>query len=93
MAVRLALHLRGLATIPYEQVRLVAIHLLGIPALAVQRILTLLADVDFVFLVTQGKTIRSVLPKVPYYEDLYSQLGEYASSDGTMNEAEPHLSG
>ncbi|HEY0016383.1 MAG TPA: hypothetical protein VGC13_08695 [Longimicrobium sp.] len=87
MAVRLALHLRGQAIIPYEHVRLVAIHLLGIPALAVSRILHLLADVEFVFLSTQGKTIRSVLSKVPYYEDLYTQLGDYALG-GSMNEAE-----
>jgi hypothetical protein len=88
MAVRLALHLRGQATIPYEHVRLVSIHLLGIPSLAVPRILHLLADVEFVILSTQGKTIKSVLSRVPYYEDLYAQLGEYANVDGALNETE-----
>ena len=88
MAVRLALHIRGLPLLKYEQVRLVSIHFLGIPGLAVERILRLLAEVEFVRLETSGHTIRRLLPQVPYYEDLYQTLGEYGSSERTFSEAE-----
>lgn len=88
MAVRLALHLRGLAAIPYEVVRLVAAHYLGIPAMAVQRIVLLLAEVEFVAIQKEGNTIKAVLPNVPYYESLYGTLGEFAATERTFNEGE-----
>ena len=87
MAVRLALHIRGLPAVNYEVLRLVAVHLLGIPTVAVKSILEVLADVEFVKLQTQGATIKSVLPNVPYYETLYAVLGTHAV-DGGFNEAE-----
>lgn len=54
MAVRLALHLRGLPLIKYEVVRLVSVHYLDIASMAVQRIVSLLAEVEFVKLQTEG---------------------------------------
>jgi hypothetical protein len=89
MAVRLALHLRGITILlNYETVKLVAHGYLNIPRLAVDRVVRLLEHVGFVSLVTTGKTIDGVLPKVPYYEDLYDQLGEYAHSESKFTEAE-----
>jgi hypothetical protein len=44
---------------------MVATHYLAIPGLAVRRVVELLAEVEFVFLQTEGKTIKAVLPKVP----------------------------
>lgn len=88
MAVRLALNIRGLPTIRYETLRLVAYHFLSIPTLAVDRIIRLLEEVRFVKIQSEGKTIKAVLPTVPYYEDIYSTLGEYAQAKGTFNEAE-----
>jgi hypothetical protein len=87
MAVRLALHIRGLASVNYGTLRLVANHMLGIPTTALRGILVLLAEVEFVKLQTEGKTMKAVIPNVPYYETLYEQLGDYA---GTLdfNEAE-----
>jgi hypothetical protein len=88
MAVRLALHVRGLALIDYQVLKLVANHYLCIPTLAVERIIRLLADVEFVRIQSTGKTIKGVLPTVPYYEDLYVQLGDYATNQRTLNEVE-----
>jgi hypothetical protein len=88
MAVRLALHIRGLPLIGYDVLRMVAVQYLDIPALALPRLLSLLADVEFVRLQTQGDSIKAVLPNVPYYEGLYNALGEYASSETPFNEAE-----
>ena len=56
MAVRLALHIRGLASVNYDTLRLVATRYLGIPSFAVKSILELLAKVEFVKLQTDGKT-------------------------------------
>lgn len=88
MAVRLALHLRGLPLLTYEVVKLVAVHYLGVPAMAVQRIVYLLQEVEFVALTTEGKTIKGILPKVPYYQDLYTTMGEFASTERKFSGAE-----
>ncbi|MHB1799600.1 MAG: hypothetical protein ACYCUI_15095 [Vulcanimicrobiaceae bacterium] len=87
MAVRLSLHIRGLSAIPFEVVKLVCYHYLDISQHAVQRVVELLAEIEFVKLGTEGKTIKTVLPNVPYYEQLYEQLGGYACDAG-LNEAE-----
>ncbi len=87
MAVRLALHIRGLSPIPYEVVKLVGYHYLDISLHAARRVVELLAEIEFVKLGTEGKTIKTVLPNVPYYEELYEQLGGYAVGVG-LNEAE-----
>lgn len=87
MAVRLALHIRGLAAIPYEVVKLVGYHFLDISVRATQDVVELLAEIEFVKLGTEGKTIKTVLPNVPYYEVMYEQLGCYAQEKG-LNEAE-----
>ncbi len=87
MAVRLALHIRGLATVNYETLKLVANHYLGIPIGGIKSILEVLAEVEFVKLQTEAKTIKAVVPNVPYYETLYETLGVYANGTG-FNEAE-----
>lgn len=81
MSVRLALHLRGAQALPYTLVRDVAIHLLDFPATAVRPVLLFLAEAEFVKLDTVGNTIRTVIPDVPYYEQLFTDLGEVASSN------------
>jgi len=88
MAVRLSLHIRGLPLIDYHILRSVASYILGIPSLALERILRLLAEVEFISLQTEGTTIKGVLPKVPYYEDIYLKLGEFAESERSFNEHE-----
>lgn len=88
MGVRLALHLRGLPLLAYDVVRLVATHYLGIPAMAVRRIVDLLAEVEFVALQQEGNTVKAIFPKVPYYQDLYRTMGEFAATERTFSGAE-----
>lgn len=88
MAVQLALHIRGLPLIEYELLKLVSTTLLGIPRLAVDRIVYLLAEIDFVRIKQEGKRILKVLPTVPYFEDLYEGLGEYFENESKTNELE-----
>lgn len=87
MAVKLALHIRGLPLIKYETLKLVSNHFLKIPTVAVDSIVTLLAEVEFVKLQKEGRTIKAILPIVPYYELVYSGLGELAEDMG-MSEPE-----
>lgn len=87
MAVRLALHIRGLPPLSYENVRLIGYHLLDIPLGSIQNVVHLLAEIEFVKLGTENKTIKTVLPDVPYYENLHQELGNYALG-GHFNEAE-----
>ncbi|MEN8218391.1 MAG: hypothetical protein ABFS56_18875 [Pseudomonadota bacterium] len=50
--------------------------------------MTLLADIEFVRLTQEGKTIKEVLPTVPYYDDLYNGLEEYMNTELDVNETE-----
>jgi hypothetical protein len=87
MAFRLTLHLRGVPAISYEVVRQVAVHLLDIPSAAVKTILEFLAEAEFIRLVTEGKTIKTIIPEIPFYNDIFDDLGQLAQ-DGHFNEPE-----
>lgn len=81
MAVRLALHLRGIQAVSYHLIRNVATYLLDFPAPAVKPVLFFLAEAEFIKLVTEGNTIKTIIPNVPYYEKLFIDLGEVAGRD------------
>lgn len=80
-AVRLALHLRGVPAVSYSLIRNVAIHLLDFNADSVRPVLELLADVEFVKLDTEGRTIKTVIPDIPFYDNLFSDLGDITKSN------------
>jgi len=88
MTVRLALHIQGLPLVDYETLRLVAYHYLGIPRIYSEKIVNILSEIEFVRLQTEGKTIKAVLPTVPYYEQVYEGLGEYAEAETIFAEPE-----
>jgi hypothetical protein len=88
MAVRLALQIRGLPLIDFPTLKLVGVHFLSIPGLAVDRIVRLLADVEFVRLQTEGQSIKAVLPTVPYYDDLYQKPGNFTENERHLSEPE-----
>jgi hypothetical protein len=88
MAVKVALHIRGLPLIDYEILKMVCNYFLDIPPFVVQRIVTLLADIQFVILQTEGKSIKAVLPDVPYYDGLYDGIGDYLSKEVKFSEPE-----
>lgn len=81
MAVQLALHLRGLPTVRYEQAQVVAATILMIPGYAFSEIVGILADVEFVRLSQSPTGERTIIPLVPYFDDLYHGLGEYMGSE------------
>ncbi len=88
MAVQLSLHLRGLPQLEYERIKLLASALLGIPRLAVERIVRLLEKIGFVKVVREGRTAQSLVPLVPYFDALYDGVGEYLETEGSLDEFE-----
>jgi hypothetical protein len=85
--IRLSLQIRGLSIIEYETLRLVAYYYLNIPTTIFKGILKDLAEVGFVKLITEGKTIKKIIPTVPFYDDLYEKTGEFGETQG-LNESE-----
>lgn len=81
MAARLALHLRGVPAVKYETVRDVATYLLDFQVAAVKPVLKLLAEAEFANLVTEGQTIKTVIPDVPFYGQLFEKLGDVVGTD------------
>ncbi len=88
MAVRLALHLRGIPAVPYELLKQIGSIMLHIPSMAMGRVIETLGNADFVKISQTGKTINSIVPTIPYYEDLFSGLGKLATTDDSFSESE-----
>lgn len=87
MAGKLALNIRGLGEIRAEVLRPVADHYFDIPALTLQPVLEILAEVGYVQLVTTGKTLNSIIPNVPHFSSVYGGLGDYVGTI-SLNEHE-----
>lgn len=87
LMVKLALHIRGLPMISYETLKMAAHHFLGIPPIVCKNLIYNLAEIEFVKVNKEGSTIKGVLPTVPFYEDLYEQVGEFAEVQN-VNETE-----
>src|ERR1700687_1047667 len=88
MAATLAIHIKGLEEIEYEVLRKVSDYYMSIPSYALEKVLTLLEEIEFVRLVTSGKKIQRVIPNIPTFDDVYEVIGKYAASDCTLNSHE-----
>jgi hypothetical protein len=80
-AVKLALHLRGVPAVSYEVLRNIAIYILNFPPSAVRPTIELLAEAEFVELDVDGRTIKTVVPSIPFYEKIFTSLATVAGSD------------
>jgi hypothetical protein len=80
MASILAIHIRGLGEIDYGVLRQVSDHFFDIPAMVLDQPLKILEEVGFVALVTEGRTIKKVIPSVPHFDSVYAALGQYLAS-------------
>ncbi|MXW50611.1 MAG: hypothetical protein F4X81_16405 [Gammaproteobacteria bacterium] len=88
MAATLSIHIRGLGEIPYEVLRKVSDHLMKIPSIALEPILLVLNDLEFVQLVRSKKRISKVIPRIPVFDDIYQRIGAYADSECQLNSHE-----
>lgn len=74
---KLALNIRGLGEIDGQVLRQVADHFFDIPAGLLSPVLEVLAEVEHVQLIKEGKTIKKVIPDVPNFSSVYDGLGQY----------------
>src|SRR5262249_16010392 len=77
-AVKLALHLRGVPAVRYELLRDIAVYVLNFPPAVVMPTVELLAEAEFVELDVQGKTIKTVVPSIPFYKQIFANLADAA---------------
>lgn len=77
MAGKLALNIRGLGEIDGAVLRQVADHFFDIPATTLPLVLEVLAEVEYIQLIKDGRSIKKVIPTVPHFSSVYSGLGEY----------------
>lgn len=88
MAGTLAIHIKGLPEIDYEVLRKVSDHFMNIPSYALESVLRVLEEVGFVRLVEKDKRIKSVIPNIPIFDDVYVGIGQYADANCVLNEHE-----
>ncbi|MFB3166567.1 hypothetical protein P5G62_005535 [Neobacillus sp. 179-C4.2 HS] len=88
LMVRLALHIRGLPRIDYEVLKLVAYHYLQISPMVLKNVIRDLDEAEFIRVLSEGQTIKAIIPTVPYYDELYTNIGEFTKSEKNLNEAE-----
>lgn len=79
MAATLAIHLRGLQEIEFEVLRKVSDHFFSIPSYALREVCGILAEIEYVDLVTKSGKIISIIPNIPHFRDLYEGVGDYFS--------------
>jgi hypothetical protein len=80
MAAKLALNIRGLGELDAAVLRQVADYYFDIPANVLPRALDVLAEIEFIQLVKEGKTLKKVIPTVPHFSSVYGGIGEYIGS-------------
>src|SRR6266849_3685759 len=83
----LAINLRGLGEVDYIPLRLVAAHYFNIRSDVLDGVLHTLADLELVKLITKGESIKTVIPAVPHFENVYDRVGEY-TAERPLNELE-----
>ncbi len=80
MASILAIHIRGLGELDYAVLRQVADYYFDIPAIVLDQPLDILAEVEYVKLIKEGRSIKRVIPSVPHFDSVYSGLGDYLAT-------------
>ncbi|RJF98766.1 hypothetical protein [Noviherbaspirillum saxi] len=87
MASILSLHIKGLGQLEYDVLRQVAYYFWDITGRDLNQVLNLLAEIEYIDLITSGSTITKVIPKIPHFDSVYSGIGEYLANQH-LNEKE-----
>jgi hypothetical protein len=87
MAATLAVHIKGLGEIQYEVLKLASYHYFKIPSFALDKVIDMLSELEFVNVLGSKKKIKSIIPSIPNFTSIYSIIGEYAEDDD-LNESE-----
>lgn len=83
----LAVNLRGLGEVEYSTLRLVAAHHFGIRSEAIDSVLRAMADLELIKIITSGSSIKTIIPEIPHFENVYEQVGAYVDQR-PLNEIE-----
>ena len=83
----LSLYIRGLGFLPYKQVKDFAYECLDIQYSVFDEIIHILEEIKFVEVVKKGGE-KYINPKIPYFEDLYNEIGNYAKEMNKFDERE-----
>lgn len=81
VAARISTHIRGGDVLNYNKFKSICPTLFGITKLEFPTVMTLLQEVEFINIIGEGDS-TTIIPKVPYFGDLYETLGEKAAIDG-----------
>ncbi len=87
MAATLAVHIRGLGEIQYEVLKLASYHYFKIPSYALEKVIGILSELEFVDVLGSKNRIKSLIPKIPHFKSIYSIIGEFTDDDD-FNECE-----
>ena len=87
MAATLSVHIRGLGEIQYEVLKLASYHYFKIPSFALEKVIDILSDLEFLDVLGSKKRIKAIIPKIPHFKSIYSAIGEYTEDDD-LNESE-----
>jgi len=87
MAATLAVHIRGLGEINYEVLKLASYHYFKIPSLGLDKVIEILDDLEFIDVIGSKRKIKSIIPKIPHFQSIYSVIGDYAVNED-FNETE-----
>lgn len=87
MAATLAVHIRGLGNIPYDVLKQVSYHYFKIPSYALDQVLMLLADLNFIEILGTRSKISSITPQIPHFKSIYETIGTHPQ-DGDLSEIE-----
>ena len=77
MAATLAVHLRGLGEIEYDLLRKVSDFYFNIPSVSLKAAINILAEIEYIQINKTGARIRSIIPQIPRFKNLYEGVGEY----------------
>jgi hypothetical protein len=88
MCATLAVHIKGLGEIDYEVLRKVSDHFMSIPSYALKQVIEVLGEIEFITIISSGRTIEKIIPNIPIFDSVYEGLGEFASSKISFNEYE-----
>ncbi|MHC6655508.1 hypothetical protein [Aeromonas salmonicida] len=87
MAATLAVHIRGLGEIQYETLKLASFYYFKIPSLALDKVIEILDELEFIEVMGSKKKVKSIIPKIPHFKSIYNIIGEYTDSED-LNESE-----
>lgn len=88
MCASLAVHIKGLGEIEYEVLRKVSDHFMSIPSYALKQVVEVLEEIEFITIISSGRTIEKIIPNIPLFDSVYEGLGEFASNEISLNEHE-----